>query len=98
VLTEGFKDAAAGTLHGGIATGALAGVSHYRKALKQGSGETIVFDADGWTNPQVFSNLVHAGYYLRGKIQLVPEILANQRLDSASTSSQAAPLATISEC
>lgn len=74
IITEGFKDAAAGTLHGGIATGALAGVSHYRKALKPESGYTILFDADGWRNPQVFSNLVHAGKYLKGKIQLIPEI------------------------
>jgi hypothetical protein len=35
VITEGFKDAAAGTLRGGIPTGALAGVSHYRKPSKR---------------------------------------------------------------
>jgi hypothetical protein len=74
VLTEGFKDAIAGSFHGGIPTGALAGVSHYRKALKQGCGHTILFDADGWTNPQVFANLIHAGVWCRGKVVLLPEI------------------------
>lgn len=75
VITEGFKDAAKGTLHGGIPTGALAGVSHYRAALKEGAGYTVLFDADGWTNPSVFEQLVKAGAYLKGKIQLVPAIL-----------------------
>ena len=74
IITEGFKDAMAGTLHGGVATGAIAGVSHYRKALRAGAGYTILFDADGWGNPSVFSNLVKAGLYLKGKIQLLPEI------------------------
>jgi hypothetical protein len=72
VITEGFKDAYAGSVHGGIPTGAVAGVSHYRKALKEGAGYTILFDADGWINPAVFSNLFHAGKWLKGKIQLVP--------------------------
>ena len=74
IITEGFKDAAAGTLHGGIPTGALAGVSHYRAALKEGAGYTVLFDADGWINPGVFEQLVKAGVYLKGKIQLVPAI------------------------
>lgn len=74
VITEGAKDAYAGLVHGGIPTGAIAGVSHYRKALLQGSGYTILFDSDGWTNPSVFSNLFHAGKYLEGKIQLVPAL------------------------
>jgi P4 family phage/plasmid primase-like protien len=73
VITEGYKDAAAGTLHGKLPTGALAGVSHYR-ALKEGSGLTVLFDADGRQNPGVFTNLVHAANYLNGKIQLVPAI------------------------
>lgn len=74
VWTEGFKDGGAGTLQGKIPTGALAGVSHYRKALRPGSGAVMLFDADGWLNHQVFSQLVHAGVYLKGKIQLVPKI------------------------
>lgn len=74
ILTEGAKDAYAGTVHGGIPTGAIAGVSHYRKALDQGAGYTILFDADGWTNPSVLSNLFHAGKWLNGKVQLLPEI------------------------
>jgi len=73
-ITEGAKDGYAGSVHGGIPTGALAGVSHYRKALPQGAGYTIIFDADGWHNPAVFSNLFHAGKWLDGKIQLVPEL------------------------
>lgn len=74
VVTEGFKDALAGTLKGGIVTGALAGVSHFRKALEPDSKLIIIFDADGWNNPQVFTNLFNAGLYLNGRIQLVPEI------------------------
>jgi hypothetical protein len=74
VITEGFKDAVASTLHGGIPTGAIAGVSHYRKALPQGCGYTIIFDADGWTNPQVFANLIHAGKWCSGRVLILPEI------------------------
>jgi phage/plasmid-associated DNA primase len=73
LITEGAKDAAAGTLHGGIPTGAIAGVSHYR-ALKEGTGYTILFDADGWVNASVFSNLFHAAKWVGGKVQLLPEI------------------------
>lgn len=76
VVTEGAKDAYAGTLHGKIPTGALPGVSHYRRAsnLKRGSKIIILFDADGWNNPSVFTQLFKAGIYTKGKIQLVPEI------------------------
>ncbi len=74
VITEGAKDAAAGSLHGKIPTGAIAGISHYRKALKQDAGYTVLFDADGWTNPAVFSNLFHAGKWLNGKVQLIPKV------------------------
>ncbi|HEY9905331.1 MAG TPA: primase-like DNA-binding domain-containing protein, partial [Candidatus Sericytochromatia bacterium] len=74
VVTEGAKDAAAGSLHGKIQTGAIAGISHYRKALEQGAGYTILFDADGWNNPNVFVNLFHAGKWLNGKVQIIPEI------------------------
>ncbi len=74
VVTEGFKDAAIGTLRGNIPTGALAGVSHYRKALPKGCGHTILFDADGWVNPSVFASLVKSAEWCNGRIQLVPEI------------------------
>ena len=74
VVTEGTKDGAAGSLLGGVPTGAIAGISHYRKALSQEAGYTVLFDADGWTNPAVFSNLFHAGKWLNGKVQLIPEI------------------------
>ena len=74
VVTEGIKDAMAGSWSGGIPTGAMAGVSHYRKALEKNSGKTILFDADGWLNPQVFLNLFKAGLWVKGKVQLLPEI------------------------
>ena len=74
VVTEGAKDAAAGGLLGGIPTGAIAGISHYRKAISRNAGYTVLFDADGWTNPAVFSNLFHAGEWLNGKVQLIPKI------------------------
>ena len=74
VVTEGPKDAWAGTLHGGVPTGALAGVSHYQKALPKGCGYTILFDADGWRNPQVFNNLINAGLWVSGKVALLPEM------------------------
>jgi predicted P-loop ATPase len=74
VITEGYKDAAAGTLIGGISTGAIAGVSHYRKALPQNGGHSFLFDSDGWTNPSVFAALVSAAAWTGGKIQLIPEI------------------------
>jgi len=74
VHTEGWKDAQAGSLHGNVPTGALAGVSHYRKALKEGSGGVILFDADGWINPSVFRSLFNAGMWIDGKVNLLPEI------------------------
>jgi hypothetical protein len=74
VVTEGAKDAVAGSLRGGIPTGAIAGISHYHKALKQDAGYTVLFDADGWINPAVFSNLFHAGKWLNGKVQLIPKV------------------------
>lgn len=76
VITEGLKDALAGCWHGGIPTGALAGVSHYAKALKdeEGAGYVVLFDSDGWTNPSVFTQLFKAGKFLNGKIQLVPKV------------------------
>lgn len=74
VITEGWKDAQAGSLRGAIPTGALAGVSHYRKALKPNSGGVILFDADGWHNPKVLRSLVNAGNWINGKINLLPNI------------------------
>jgi P4 family phage/plasmid primase-like protien len=74
VITEGYKDAAAGTVHGGIPTGALAGVSHARRSLPANSKYTFIFDHDGWTNHQVFSNLVVAALHTGGKVQIVPEV------------------------
>ena len=76
VFTEGFKDAAAGTLMGGIPTGAIAGVSHWQKALKplQLSNKVLLYDADAATNPNVFTQLIHAGVTLGWKVQLIPPI------------------------
>lgn len=75
VITEGFKDAQAGCLHGGIPTSAIAGVSQY-KIFPQGSlpGVVWLFDADGWANPSVFINLFNAARWTGGKVQLVPEL------------------------
>lgn len=74
VITEGFKDALAGSLHGGIETGAVAGVSHIPKALPKGCGHIILFDSDGWRNPQIVFALIKAAQHCDGKIQLVPEL------------------------
>lgn len=72
-LTEGYKDAARAVVMG-VGIGAMAGVSHYRKALPKGAGYAIVFDSDGWRNPQVFANLIRAGVWLNGKVNLLPPI------------------------
>lgn len=72
-ITEGAKDAMAGSLHGKIPTGAIAGISHYR-ALPQGAGYHVVCDSDGWVNASVFTNLFFAGKHLNGKIVILPEI------------------------
>jgi|GEM_PF-1518860 len=69
-ITEGFKDALIATLRG-VPTGALAGVSHYKKALPEGCKYTIVFDSDGWSNPQVFHNLIKSGLWCRGKVLIL---------------------------
>lgn len=74
VITEGYKDAAAGTLIGEIATGAIAGVSHARKALERNGRQVILFDSDGWYNPSVFTQLCHAAKWVGGKVQLIPPI------------------------
>ncbi len=74
VITEGIKDALAGCWFGKIPTGALAGVSHYRKALPKGAGYVVLFDSDGWHNAQVFRNLFNAGFWLNGKVQILPII------------------------
>lgn len=73
VITEGAKDAMAGSLHGKIPTGAIAGVSHYN-SLPKDAGYTVIFDNDGWVNPNVFTNLFCAGKHLNGKVALLPEI------------------------
>lgn len=72
-VTEGFKDAAMATFRG-VPTGGIAGVSHYRKALPEGCGYAVVFDSDGWTNEQVFRNLVKAGIWTKGKVLILPPI------------------------
>jgi hypothetical protein len=71
VITEGFKDAAIATLSGGIPTGAIAGVTHY-KCLPPGQGQVIVFDADAHTNAQVFSALAKAAQWTGGKVAIIP--------------------------
>lgn len=73
-LTEGWKDAQAGTHLGGITLGALAGVSHARKCLPQGSGHSFIFDSDAWVNPAVMLALISAAQHTGGKVQIVPTI------------------------
>jgi hypothetical protein len=70
-FTEGYKDAAIATLLGGVPTGAIAGVSHY-KTLPPGQGQTIVFDADAYGNHQVFTDLAKAALWTGGRIAIVP--------------------------
>jgi hypothetical protein len=74
VITEGMKDALAFEKMGGIPTGAIAGVSHAVKALPAGCGYTIVFDADAWTNGNVFLALIKAGIHCGGKVAILPTI------------------------
>jgi predicted P-loop ATPase len=74
VNTEGFKDAIAGSVYGGIPTGAVAGVSHIRKATAPATKVVTFFDNDGWSNPNIVVALVTGAAHTGGKIQLVPEI------------------------
>jgi P4 family phage/plasmid primase-like protien len=74
IVTEGLKDALACTFHGGIPTGAIAGVSGFNGNLKEGSGYVLLFDSDGWVNHQVFHHLIKGGKHVKGKIQLIPQI------------------------
>jgi hypothetical protein len=71
VVTEGFKDAAAGTLMGLIPTTAIAGVTHYRSLPQR--GQTVVFDSDATSNPHVFTSLVRAALFLGGKAIAIPQ-------------------------
>jgi hypothetical protein len=71
VVTEGFKDAAAGTLMGLIPTTAIAGVTHYRSLSRR--GQTVVFDSDATNNPHVFTSLVRAAIFLGGKAIAIPQ-------------------------
>jgi hypothetical protein len=71
VVTEGFKDAAAGTLMGLISTTAIAGVTHYRSLPQR--GQTVVFDSDVTTNPNGFTALVRAAIFLGGKAVAIPQ-------------------------
>jgi hypothetical protein len=74
VITEGMKDALAFSVHGGIPTGAIAGVSHVSKVLSAGCGYTIVFDADAWENERVFLDLLKAGVHCAGKVAILPPV------------------------
>lgn len=79
VITEGLFDALAGTHHGGIVTGAIAGVSHCLKALWEGHKKTIIFDSDGWSNPQIIRALYIAAKHGNSKVQLVPVIAGHPK-------------------
>ncbi len=71
IITEGFKDAAAGTLMGLISTTAIAGVTHYRSLPRR--GQTVIFDSDASTNPNVFTALVRAALFVGGKAIAIPQ-------------------------
>jgi hypothetical protein len=73
-VTEGMKDALAGTHIGGIPTGAVAGVSHVTKALPKNCKYTTIFDYDAWSNFDVFISLIRAGVHCNGKVVIIPEI------------------------
>jgi phage/plasmid-associated DNA primase len=79
VITEGFKDAFSGTVHGKIPTGTISGVQSFEKVLAPDSGYTLIFDSDGWTNPKVMIALLRAGKKVNGKINLVPHILGEPK-------------------
>ena len=69
--TEGWKDAGAGSILGGIPTAAAAGISHFR-ILPKGSGLVTIGDSDAWHNPNVFHCIFLAGLHLEGKCAIVP--------------------------
>lgn len=76
VLTEGWKDAAQGTLYGRIETLAIAGVSHWKGAVLERDlhVDVILYDSDAKANPQVLLQLIRAGKALGCRIQFVPEV------------------------
>ncbi|NJR62916.1 MAG: hypothetical protein HC769_31505 [Cyanobacteria bacterium CRU_2_1] len=74
VVTEGFKDAAAGSLFGDIPTGALAGISHACKAIPRNGRQTFLGDFDTWTNPNLIRSISTAASHSFGKIQIVPKV------------------------
>ena len=71
VWTEGWKDAQAGSILGGILTAAAAGISHY-KIFPEGLGLTTIADSDAYWNPNVFGWLFNSGLHQRGKCAVVP--------------------------
>ena len=84
VITEGMKDCMINNfylvdnsldnnINNNILFGAIAGVTHY-KQLEKGSGYTIIFDNDGWYNPNVMRALINAGIWCNGNINLLPMI------------------------
>jgi hypothetical protein len=89
VVTEGFKDAAAGTLMGLIPTTAIAGVTHYRSLPRR--GQTVVFDSDATSNPHVFTALVRAALFLAVRRSLFLKTLARKR-DWWSSSKSSHPM------
>jgi hypothetical protein len=70
IVTEGYKDAAAGTLMGKVPTAAIAGVTHYQSLSP--SGQTVIFDSDATMNPHVFTALIRAALFLNGKALVIP--------------------------
>jgi predicted P-loop ATPase len=71
-LTEGYKDAIA-YCKMGIPCGSIAGVYNV-SCLEDGSGKTIIFDADARTNSMVINGLARVSKKLKGKVILPPEL------------------------
>lgn len=71
-VTEGWKDAMVLNIHG-ILCASLVGVGCY-KDLPLGCGYIVIFDSDGWKNPEVFRNLIKAGFHTGGEVLLIPPI------------------------
>lgn len=72
-ITEGWKDAAKPTVLG-VPTAAIVGVHNIIYSIPQGCKKPIIFDSDGWRNPQVIHGLITGAIWTGGKINLFPEM------------------------
>ncbi|MEM6838827.1 MAG: hypothetical protein AAF609_18475, partial [Cyanobacteria bacterium P01_C01_bin.120] len=72
-ITEGWKDAAMPTVRG-IPTAAIVGVDNIIYSIPESCETPIIFDSDGWKNPQVVRGLVIGALWTNGRINLFPEM------------------------